>query len=537
MQKYILTIFIALAYCSIVTGQTNIFPATGSAGIGTTAPQTTALLEMVSTSKGLLIPRMTATSRQAIVLPATGLMVYQTDGTKGFYYYDGSQWLSITSSANTANRNLSNLNNTSINQSLNPAATNTYGLGTTTNRWSSAYINNVFFADGSMQSFASPWLKASSGIWYNGGNVGFGAVSPQAPVSLANSDGNKIDLFYTNTNSRFGLGIQANTLQVYAGTIADKISFGYGSSAAFNEKMNVDGYGQLTVQGTYAAFILKDRTLTNYGGWGWYANNGAMNLYRYTSNQNMLTVTSTGNLGVGTNTPSSKFEVNGTTTATGLFVNANSTGNPVMFLNAGTGWTGNFSGGQGIYVSPAANNLGGITINKSRIKFLGNLANGYQQGITFTNTTGTTDRGFIGQYNDDNIGLYGNGGASWGFLFNVNTGQVNIGAARNAANYKLNVGGRIIAEEMRILLQANWPDYVFDEDYELPSLSALEQGIKESHHLPGVPAAAEVEKEGVDVGNMQAILLKKIEELTLYILEQEKRIKCLEAIACGQKSK
>jgi hypothetical protein len=537
MQKIFFS-FLTAWYFFSVSGQTNTFPTTGSAGIGTTNPQNTALLEMVSSTKGLLIPRMTAANRQAIVSPATGLMVYQTDGTKGFHYFDGSQWLNITSSSNTANRSLNNLVSTSINQSLYPATSNTNSLGSASYRWSSAYINNIYFSDGSIQTFASPWYKVSSGIWYNGGNVGFGAVSPQAPVSLANSHGNKIDLYYANANNRYGFGIQAATLQMYAGSVNDRISFGYGSSTAFNERMNLDGYGQLTLQGSYAAYILKDRTLTNYGGWGWYANNGSMNLYRYSTNQDMLTIGSTGNVGVGTTTPGYKLEVNGTAASTGLIVAANATGSPIIISNGNTtGSTGDFFGGKGINISPAPNSLEGISIYKSRIKFKGNLTNGYQQGITFTNSTGTVDRGFIGQYNDDNIGLFGNGGASWGFLFNVNTGQVNIGATRNATNYKLNVGGRIIAEELRILLQANWPDYVFDEDYELPELSTLEQSIKEKHHLPGVPDAAEIAKDGVEVGNMQAILLKKIEELTLYIIEQEKRIKKLENIPSIQEAK
>src|SRR6478736_4067921 len=85
----------------------NIFPSTGSAGIGTTTPNASSLMEMASTTKGLLIPRMTVAQRNAIASPATGLMIYQTNNTPGFYYYDGSAWQPV--SAKGANTALSNL--------------------------------------------------------------------------------------------------------------------------------------------------------------------------------------------------------------------------------------------------------------------------------------------------------------------------------------------------------------------------------------------------------------------------------------------
>lgn len=75
----------------------NTFPATGSAGIGTTVPNASALLEMKSTGKGLLIPRMTSDQRDLITAPASGLLIYQTNNTKGFYFYSGSAWTPLVS--------------------------------------------------------------------------------------------------------------------------------------------------------------------------------------------------------------------------------------------------------------------------------------------------------------------------------------------------------------------------------------------------------------------------------------------------------
>src|SRR5580765_1958317 len=77
----------------------NTFPSTGAAGIGTTLPNASSLLEIKSTSKGLLISRMTKTQRDAIASPATGLLIYQTNSTPGFYYYDGSAWTAVTPKA------------------------------------------------------------------------------------------------------------------------------------------------------------------------------------------------------------------------------------------------------------------------------------------------------------------------------------------------------------------------------------------------------------------------------------------------------
>ena len=76
--------------------QTNTFPSTGSAGIGTTAPDASSALEIKSTTQGILISRMTKNQRDAIATPATGLMIYQTTNPAGFYYFNGSAWKAVT---------------------------------------------------------------------------------------------------------------------------------------------------------------------------------------------------------------------------------------------------------------------------------------------------------------------------------------------------------------------------------------------------------------------------------------------------------
>lgn len=112
-------------------------------------------------------------------------------------------------------------------------------------------------------------------------------------------------------------------------------------------------------------------------------------------------------------------------------------------------------------------------------------------------------------------------------------GQVGIGVLSSANmpsdNYLLAVDGRIICEEVRVQVSTSWPDYVFADDYQLPKLPDLEKYIQENRHLPGVPAAATVETSGLDVGDMQRILLEKVEELTLHVIELNKEIERLKA--------
>jgi hypothetical protein len=94
---------------------------------------------------------------------------------------------------------------------------------------------------------------------------------------------------------------------------------------------------------------------------------------------------------------------------------------------------------------------------------------------------------------------------------------------------RFDVNGTIRAKEVRVKVQGWWPDYVFDPSYKLSPLSELRNYIQTERHLPGMPSAACVAaQEDVDLGTMQTKLLEKVEELTLYILQLESRIKQLE---------
>jgi hypothetical protein len=101
-------------------------------------------------------------------------------------------------------------------------------------------------------------------------------------------------------------------------------------------------------------------------------------------------------------------------------------------------------------------------------------------------------------------------------------GKVGIGTA-DTRGYRLAVNGKIRAQEIKVEASP-WPDYVFEKSYRLPGLLETEKHIKEKGHLPGIPSAAEVKANGIDLGEMNAKLLQKIEELTLYLIENKNEV-------------
>ncbi len=111
---------------------------------------------------------------------------------------------------------------------------------------------------------------------------------------------------------------------------------------------------------------------------------------------------------------------------------------------------------------------------------------------------------------------------------NINYTSGNVGIGTNAlADYGLAVNDKVRAREIRVD-NDNWADYVFNKNYNLPTLEEVQKHIQEKGHLPNIPSTKEVKANGIELGEMNKLLLEKIEELTLYILEQEKRIETLE---------
>jgi trimeric autotransporter adhesin len=146
------------------------------------------------------------------------------------------------------------------------------------------------------------------------------------------------------------------------------------------------------------------------------------------------------------------------------------------------------------------------------------------QNILYITQSGRIQKAAIPTGGSSNWNLAGNN------IVNTNTGFVSIGATPNPVptdpQLKLAVNGNIYAQKLTIT-QQGWADYVFEPTYKLMPLCELEAYINKNKHLPDVPSATDVETKGLDLGENQTILLKKIEELTLYVLELKKEIDTL----------
>lgn len=128
----------------------------------------------------------------------------------------------------------------------------------------------------------------------------------------------------------------------------------------------------------------------------------------------------------------------------------------------------------------------------------------------------------IGAYSGKSIKFFTNNSIQEAMTIDV-LGNVGI-AATAPEGYRLAVNGNAIFTKVKVQQYSSWPDYVFNASYKLLSLSELEKFIQQNHHLPEVPSAKEVAESGLDLGDNQVTLLKKIEELTLYLIEQNKKI-------------
>lgn len=202
-----------------------------------------------------------------------------------------------------------------------------------------------------------------------------------------------------------------------------------------------------------------------------------------------MVLTQDGQLGIGTSTPTSKFEVSTTSSGEQSSVGieqSNVTGNPV-----------NKPTSRLVY-----NWYGGI---KSSINFHrgSTVGNGFMSFST-SQSNNALERMRIDEY-----------------------GNVAIGT-EDARGFKLAVAGKMIAEKIVVKVFNTWPDYVFEVDYKLPSLAELENFITAHKHLPDIPSAKEVQQNGIDLGEMNAKLLQKVEELSLYIIELNKKNIALE---------
>jgi hypothetical protein len=154
------------------------------------------------------------------------------------------------------------------------------------------------------------------------------------------------------------------------------------------------------------------------------------------------------------------------------------------------------------------------------ITIVENLATGgYGANTTYRNTAQSWASGLINNTGITRYTIYDITNSAERLSI-LNNGNVGIGT--KSPDQKLTVNGAI--HSTSVLVDTNVPpaDYVFKKDYQLPTLSEIKAYTDKNHHLPGIPAAAEIEKNGINVGEMNMALLKKVEELTLYLIEKDK---------------
>lgn len=115
-----------------------------------------------------------------------------------------------------------------------------------------------------------------------------------------------------------------------------------------------------------------------------------------------------------------------------------------------------------------------------------------------------------------------NGDWNWNLISFTNTG---ILTTIGLHTKDLVVNGNVRAKEIKVEVGGTWPDYVFKPEYQLTSLTETEQFIKKNGHLPDIPKASEIEANGLSLGEMNKLMMKKIEELTLHLIEKDKEMK------------
>lgn len=380
----------------------------------------------------------------------------------------------------------------------------------------------------------------------NTGNVGIGTTSPAAKLEInANdlgfrqSNGTvRADLSLTSTDAYFGTTTANHHLHLRAGGLDDMIIRGDNHRVGMgrnptDQKLEVEGgayfSGKVGIGTTTPASKLDVEGGVSVGS----TYSGAT-----VAPSNGMIIE--GNVGIGTTSPAEKLTVR-TATANFGFAHTDGTITVGSFVGgvAGGGWYGTrsnhnlnfFTNNSTAQMTLATSGRVGIGTTTPQQK-LDVLGNAIVRGTEF-NSNGDSAVVYVGDAASRVQNTYGTGlqlftypGSNPGITIVSGTNDVGIGTTTPQS--KLSVNGKITCKEVEVTL-AGFPDYVFEKNYNLMPLAEVEAYIAANGHLPNVPSACEVEESGLGLGEMNRILLEKVEELTLHAIAKEKEVEALNA--------
>lgn len=249
----------------------------------------------------------------------------------------------------------------------------------------------------------------------------------------------------------------------------------------------------------------------------WYTYNGTTETPMHYFNQN-------GNIGIATGipVPLARLDVKGagTTSSTNTFILRNSNGDTLFRVRddgrMGLAYNGTTYGRQ--------LNLGGTGINfytANEVAFGGAVFPTDTSLVIWSNSNANNYLVLQPSWGNTGVGTY-----TPNAKLHLNGAMlVGSNSARIATGYSVSIDGRLISEESTVLNSTSWPDYVFQPDYKLMPLEEVEKHINLNKHLPNIPPASVIEKEGIQLGDMSKRLMEKVEELTLYLIEMKKENK------------
>ncbi len=453
------------------------------------------VLDLESTSEGMLIPRMTTAQKNAIASPSQSELVYDTD-TKSFWYYENSQWNELGSGgAAVAGDEIKDADNDtkiqveegSDDDIIRFDIAGSERLLIRNNAGGRPIIEprgaffNVFLGEDSGRNVTSGAFSNT----FVGAGAGQMATSALENTIMGTHAGANITTNGGNTliGRWAGRDLASGTRNVIVGLYASR------QSTAGNNN---------SILGSHAAHSSAGDNNTMLGYGSGYFNDGSNNVFIGKD---------AGRDNVGDNQ---------------LYVDNTNTSTPLIYGKFDTNTIGiNTTKGLG------ALNISDLTNDKTQLYLLPKSTGSEDSSSVFLaeddNATYGMEILYDGANNELEV-LGHNDGTINGPHVKIrrDNGQVAIGKSY-ATGFRLSVDGKIACEEVLVDLEADWPDYVFQSDYELNSLNEVKQYINEKGHLPGVPSAKEIEDNGIVLGEMNRIQMEKIEELTLYILQLEEK--------------